>query len=602
MQKNRLFKKSILASTLGAIILGLTACGGGSDGKDKGNNNIQMSGAVVDDFVAYSRVYVDLNNNGVFDSAYEPYAYTDASGFFTKSKNGLTNYCDLSPKEYNYRYCLEVDESVKNGGVIRVENGVDLLTTQVYEVAMSLVVNGTTEGLTITPLTSGNEAINNEKLIQAAVTKLNLTEAQIQEVQSNYAQYLNGYLNPSAINTATAKNNTKATLFNFNLNTYNPLDFDKNQVTEKDRGFKLAIQLHKIAESIAKELQPATTPAGQKKLARKDLMPAIYFSLIYELVANNPNNAANNDLFKSTAVITSIFTTAKKLLTERFGADYVFGTPTGDVDNLSALLNCVLSNDDDDIIGKGKGNNTAYNGDICENIRSYDDEDSRLAKLFAAELGTDVITEVTPDEHFIHALNQAQKVSQKEQTNQPEYDAKKNDFTTASAEIRAGRLAVAKTLDFPVEVFNTKYLDFSEGDGTGTGTGNDKIFSDFKPDGTIEICQSTNQPGIDLLQTGEWVQDPEKKHIINVSYLGLSIVLKNLDPDQDVCKEDFNGSETSSDAIPGTCLTYEYPDINNADERKIVLKTSLGAIGGGGSDDIAKLRPFSCNNLSNNQQ
>ena len=87
-------------------MLGLTACGGDSDGKDKGNNNIQMSGAVVDDFVAYSRVYVDLDNNGKFDSAYEPYAYTDASGFFTKSKDGLTNYCDLSPKEYNYRYCL----------------------------------------------------------------------------------------------------------------------------------------------------------------------------------------------------------------------------------------------------------------------------------------------------------------------------------------------------------------------------------------------------------------------------------------------------------------------------------------------------------------
>ncbi len=75
----------------------------------------------------------------------------------------------------------------KNGGVIRVEGGRDLLTTQTYKASMSLLMNGTLSGLAISPLTSGDEAINNAALIKAAKSALGLTDLHIETVQTNYA-------------------------------------------------------------------------------------------------------------------------------------------------------------------------------------------------------------------------------------------------------------------------------------------------------------------------------------------------------------------------------------------------------------------------------
>lgn len=590
MKKTKLFKKTFITSAVGTIIFGLSACGGDSGGGDKGDNNIQLSGAVVDDFVAFARVYVDVDNNGQLDTAYEPYAYTDADGYFTTSKDGETNYCSLSPKAFDYRYCLEADQSVKQGGIIRVQDGVDLLTTQVYEVAMSLLMNGTTDDLKVTPLTSGNEAINNDKLIQAAVDKLHLTDADIVAVQSQYADYLKGYLNPPQSSTFS-RNATKASAFGFNLNTYNPLDFGKNHVTEQDRGFKLAIQLHKIAEAIAKELLPSSTPNGLKKLERKDLMPTIYFALIYELIKKNTGNNTGNDLFKNQAVVTTVFNNAKSLLAEVLGNQYSFGTATGDIPTLATLLNCVLSSNGDAIIDKTKGNDIDYGGELCASIRDYTNKPSRLAKLFSAELATDVITESTPSANFLHALNQAKNVSQTDLPGQPKYDANGNDFTTASETIRGGGSAVAKTLDFNTDVFNDNYLDFS--------TEDDKVLADFNPDGSVKICNSTNNPNIDTLISGTWRQDTVKKHIIYVNYLNLPIVLKNLDQNQLTCTNDFG-----TGSIPGTCLTYTYPDVTDNGKRKTLLKTSAGAINDvGNSDSIAKPRSqFICNNPSTNQQ
>lgn len=589
MKKTKLFKKTLIASAVGTIILGLSACGGDSGGGDKGDNNIQLSGAVVDDFVAFARVYVDVDNNGQFDAAYEPYAYTDADGYFTTSKDGETNYCTLSPKEFDYRYCLEADQAVKQGGIIRVQDGVDLLTTQVYEVAMSLLMNGTTDDLKVTPLTSGNEAINNDKLIQAAVDKLNLTDADFTTIQSQYADYLKGYLNPQQ-SSSFSRNATKASAFGFNLNTYNPLDFDEEHVTEQDRGFKLAIQLHKIAEAIAKELLPSSTPNGLKKLERKDLMPTIYFALIYELIKNNNGNNTGNDLFKNQEVVTTVFNTANSLLVAVFGNQYSFGTATGNIPTLATFLNCVLSSNGDAIIDKDQGNDVDYDvdydGESCVSIRDYNDKSSRLAKLFSAELATDVITESTDSNYFLRALNEAKNVSQKEL----DYNANGNDFTTASEAIRDGGSAVAKTLKFNTEVFNNNYLDFS--------TGVDKVLADFNPDGSVKICSSTTNPNIDTLISGTWRQDPVKKHIIYVNYLNLPIVLKNLEQNQPTCTDDFKKG-----GIPGTCLTYTYPDVTDNGKRKTLLKTSAGAIGTGGSDDVAKPRSqFSCNNPSSNQQ
>ena len=571
MNTNKLIKKSILASAISSIILGLTACGGGGSGGDDGNNNVQLSGAVVDAHVAYSRIYVDVDNNGQFDSAYEPYAYTDKEGYFSVSKDGQTNYCDLSPKQYEYRYCFKADEAVKNGGIIRVQGGRDLLTTQVYNASMSLLMNGTLNGLAINPLTSGDEALNNEEVIEAAISSLNLTSQEISDIQTEYSSYLNGYLLSGSHANKNAKTNFGKAGFNFNLNTYNPLEFGSGNVQEEDRGFKLAIQIHKVAEAMAKELLPTSTPIGKAELDIPDLMPSVYFSLFYQLIQNNANT--NHDLFKVTAVVNAAYTTAKNILSVRFGSDYTFGNATGNLDTLTAFLNCVLSSDGDTVIDKDGSNEIGF-GSACADIREYDTSKSKFAKLYAAELATDVFTKdltTTISTALLNALKAAQITE--------DFEPSGNDFSTSSINIRQGGLPNAAVLNFPTNVFEDNYLDFS--------SPGEKVFADFNPDGTVRICQTDGNGGETLI-SGNWQQDSEKKHIIYIDYLNLPIVMKNLEPGQTGC------------GVPGgTCLTLEYPDLtntNNPGEITRVTAATPSAIDDT-SEGIAKPRSgFSCGN------
>jgi len=58
---NSLFQKSIMATSVSAILLAMASCGGGGSSDSGSVSTVQMSGAVVDDYVAYATVYVDVN-------------------------------------------------------------------------------------------------------------------------------------------------------------------------------------------------------------------------------------------------------------------------------------------------------------------------------------------------------------------------------------------------------------------------------------------------------------------------------------------------------------------------------------------------------------
>lgn len=576
MMMNTTFKKTVLASSITALVIGLAACGGGGGGgsssTDKGSSNVQMSGAVVDDYVAFARIYVDVDNNGQFDPAYEPYAYTDADGYFSKSKTdaegNVTNYCALDPREYASRYCFKADSAVKNGGVIRVESGRDLLTTQVYNAAMSLLMDGsTTDGLTVSSLTSSVESMNNDELVQAAVDGLNLTEEQVEQVQTEYADYLTDYLTTSS--TASAKNTARSTP-SFNLNAYNPLDLEGTVVDKKERGFKLAVQLHKIAEALADGLLPTSTPSGEEDLQRSDLLPSVYFALIYNLIQNN--SSSNDDLFKSPNFMSSVITNARALLIARFGSNYTFPIPSSsNMENLAKYTNCVLSDENDTAISSTALETDYGSGNNCSNILATSG-DTIDEKMYAAELGTDVITDGVTSGSQSGSFDQALEAAL------ATFDAIDNDFSTSSINVRNGSNPRAQVQEFPTDSLSENYLDFVDDDNPS-----ESIQVNFADDGSVQICQADNS-GNPTLFEGKWRQDPVKDHIIYIEYLNIPITIKNLEP-----------SQTGCDVTGGTCMVVEYPDLENPGEVSTVTTTSSSSISE--SSDIAKPKDdFSCGN------
>jgi hypothetical protein len=549
MKEITLLKKYLFACSITIIIFGLVGCGGGDD---NGNTNVQISGAVVDSYVAYARIYVDVNNNGKFNSEYEPYAYTDKDGYFSVSKDGNTNYCALNPKQYNYRYCFKITQVQENGAIIRVQGGRDLLTTQTYDASMSLLTNGELNNLVINPLTSAHEVINNNKLIKLAKSSsvLSLTDSEIVDIQNGYQSYLNNYL-------------LTGTTTSFNLNTYDPLDFSKNSVTEKDRGFKLAIQLHKIAEAMAKELIPTTIPTGKNKLTQKDLMSAVYFSLIHKLVSNNTSNT--DDLFKDTLVLNSAFNDAHSLLAGIF-PDYSFDGTSNDIQTLSQYLNCVLSDNDDPSIDT-TSNDTSFGGGTCSNIRNYDNVASRNAKLYAAELGTDAITKVISSGTLTNALNLAKDVA----LNSTNFVTSSNDFSTSSDKIRNNQSANAETVEFNTDFITSNYFNFEKY--------NHFLKIKFKDNNKVAICLGEN--GKPSLTEVTWQQDTTKNHIIYIDYLGFSMTIKNLEP--------------TNCGVTGSCLTVEFPDLSNHGK---IMKATIASDYTMGSQDSPNIRPeneFTCN-------
>ncbi|MBN2866855.1 MAG: hypothetical protein JXK16_12670 [Thiotrichales bacterium] len=574
------FKKKLLISSMLLATLGLSACGGGGSSDSKSSTNVQMSGAVVDDFVAYSFIYVDVNNNQKFDQAFEPYAYTDKDGYFSVAKDG-TNYCALNPKtDYNYKYCLQGDASLKSGGVMRVEAGRDTLTTQVYEAAMSLIMNGDSESLRVTALTSGVEAINNTALINAAKTQLNLTDDDITTLQANFGTYLSGYLNPSTASNATRTTRGTNDSLSIDLNKVDPLELDptNNKLSETDRAFKLAIQMHKLVEAIAAKITAGvvettttttittttttTTTKVSDALKPKDINGIVYFSIIKNLSLTSSTLDALNQLTTATVmnnVIADAVSLAKTLY-PKFAVDKTTNTNnvtiaivgiktplSTDFNTLNQYLNCTLSNSGDTAIDVAQLD-TAYGGS-CGTILEANNTNARN-KLYASELGTKgVIKSAT---NLVTTFNQSQVVATSDFTG----NIQTNDFVTASQNVNLGNSAIAPTVSFDdvLTQFETKHLLLNDSGDSGKDKFAIYFSNAASKAGDVVVCQQETN-GTKNLFKGKWLQDETKNYLLNIQYLNQPITLKRLDATA-------SSNNTTCGTGNQTCLVVEYPNLD----------------------------------------
>lgn len=531
-------KKTLLASSISAVILSLAACGGGGGSDGGSSNTVQMSGAVVDDYIAYSRIYVDVNNNGKFDAAFEPYAYTDVNGYFSKSKTGK-DYCALNPKtDYDYRYCFRAESSVETGGVIRVDKGTgrDTLTTQLYNATMSLLMNGNASGLRVTALSTAKQVVNDPAVVAEAKSKLGMTDTQIKNVQDNYVKYVTAYLGTTTSTTASVY--TAATL---DVDKVDPLQFttDKAGVDKPSRAFKLAIQLHKMAEAIAKGLIPTSGTGSTLKTG--DILPQVYFALL----KNMPFDSTSQDVFSlktpssgSALNIGTVISDVISLLGSKYPSVTFNSLASTNYVILAKYLNCTLGDGTDTAISQSSldvGYKTGAASD-CGTILASNDTNGRN-KLFAAELGTSAVQDSKTGTVLDNAKNPAQTTG---------YVVKDNDFVTASSSVNGGGTAAAKTKSFDtvVQQFNTKHIAL-------TKSGADKVATYFKDDGSVTICQEQTN-GTKNLFTGSWKQDPDKPAVMYISYLGIAATITNLDPSNSVCSGNAQ------------CVSISFPNLDSA--------------------------------------
>lgn len=127
-----LFTTTALALSCAALLVGCNPAP--QDGL--GQLAEPLFGLVIDGRIANGLVWVDRNNNGKLDLNFEPYAYTDENGFFSRSEEGL-NYCGLPSSNPQLRHCLRYDSAQGNARIM-VSGGIDLFTGEPLKGVMVL--------------------------------------------------------------------------------------------------------------------------------------------------------------------------------------------------------------------------------------------------------------------------------------------------------------------------------------------------------------------------------------------------------------------------------------------------------------------------------
>jgi len=157
LQKNTL-KKFAVAGLSAAVAI---ASGCSSDNPDVGSalSTNSLSGAAVDGYLAGATVYLDITGNGKKDAG-EPSAITDKDGYFTTSKDGLTDYCASDATQAEAIHCLSAVETGEDV-VLRSQGGFDIFTGEPFDGALSVKLeaadfetDGTLANQIISPLTS----------------------------------------------------------------------------------------------------------------------------------------------------------------------------------------------------------------------------------------------------------------------------------------------------------------------------------------------------------------------------------------------------------------------------------------------------------------
>jgi len=548
------FQKTLLATSITIATLTLAACGGG--GGDKASApHVQMSGSVVDDYIAFSKVYVDVNKNGKFDPSFEPYAYTDGSGYFSKSKDGA-DYC-ADPKSINYKFCLNVDENMVKDTIIRVEGGRDLLTALQYNASMTLQTNGKTSGLTISALSSLNQVQQQLKTMTLSSSFSSSLKAKTtgKDLQNFLESFLASSTKlPTSLTSTSTHINTTDSLYvtrgvsntNTDPNILNPFDYDKT--------FSLAINIHKVAETIAAYFEKNNLKfkpnnylkrTAGSKLTQKDIVPFVYMALFLNLnfSSGNTNTALNfnaNSILNDTKTLLGIVSSEAS---------------TVNIDSIKSTITSL------------------YNYLDGLNVDSTDPRKT-LAK---AEMMTQSLKKKITDTDNVSSITASDVTAIKNLISTSTVQNYQNiDFETAIQQAAQGNTISATGRTFkPIldKVLNNHYLFL----GSSQSGDEDKFKVYFKEDsqptakqrfGTITVCQqTTNNDGStkNNLFKGSWSWSTNKTYAILAQYLGVSVTIKNLDP-----------TINTTDCVysTGSCVAITYPDISSNNN---ILKTQYSS-------------------------
>ena len=550
MMNTKQFKKGLVFSSIIALMTGLTSCGGGGGGgDDSSSSKVQLSGAVVDDYIGFSKVYIDVNNNDEHDASFEPYAFTDQDGYFSKSKDG-TDYCS-NPHEYEFRYCLEADRAYKNGGVLKVTQGRDLLTTQIFNLTMSLLTTGETDDLKITSISTLVSEIDNLSVddLPAGVTDTD-------ELKSNIQNFLNTYLegsaNPPSSNSLLASAKADGDVDPNNVDPFDPA------VSNINRGFKLAVQLSKVAEAIALAFENENPVLG------KDA--EYYTPYVYRAILVNLDFTSNGGLVDPFNTLTTKLDDVLNKVQSLSGANNKPGTS-----NLIAInqsLNCLLRPVEDkdasittdvgftycnqNLSGKGGNNDNNYPASGPDRLKFL------KKQLYASELTAKSVLQTSTE--FDNTLTVA--VTNLGQRDSSSFKLKNRDFEMTQNEAKANRTADSKTVDFR----DVLGADFEfPGHNLELGTSGDDVrFRIYFTDSSNFVGCQLDTDSVNYI-SGSYTEDKDRPYLLYLKLFGLTYTVKNVEAADHIY--DSKGGTPCKTPQNRSCTAMSYFDLGTQTDK-----------------------------------
>lgn len=434
LNTNPFLKKSLLTATISGLVLGLASCSGGG-AKDSGNStNVQMSGAVVDDNLAFARLFIDLNGDNVWNYP-EPTTVADENGRFTFNvPSQMLQYAKVNPE----------------GAQIKASGGRDALTSRVYNAMLSLQLGNGSQDLVL--------------------SALSMSKAIIAIYQDEIKQALNVQITPADLDAFY-----QAYLGASDINAVNPMVADSGDAALKEnRAFKLGIQLHKAGELITARLKKLYTDSGNTAtIDNSSYVVAAYAGILASIAnSNGMSSVSPQDPFADPAALAANSVQYSAQLFNRFFKPSTLLSTTGvspNFTNLMTTLNCVLKDNSDTVM-----NNIASSvaGSVCE-------------------IG-DANADLTTEQKQITSANIRARLLAAEVATQATLGSEQTSDTTLSTDIylKAKKLAADPAIGASVvkEVYKDGVLVSSE---TSVLSADDLIKSiDF--DGVINLVEDVN--------------------------------------------------------------------------------------------------------------
>ncbi len=239
MTKYSIFK------TISVIALGFLVAGCSPDSQDSGGNSggvstgVKLSGSIIDGYVAGAAVYVDTNGNKKLDiSLGESFALTDEDGDFGDQNN--KTYCT----DNDETFCLSGNFKSNTTYTVRMEGGTDISTGLPFKGTMTAKVTTLSDGslpvFYVTPITTLTTNMTSTQ-VDAFATTLGVTADDLNQ------DFM--YLDSAA--TAAAGG-------------------DSTELSKKVKLAKVAVQLHKFAETVSESVRNEVEAKGGSSVAKED--------------------------------------------------------------------------------------------------------------------------------------------------------------------------------------------------------------------------------------------------------------------------------------------------------------------------------------------